>query len=621
MFFRVKRIEEVGNNLKSKVYINVIVIIAGCIFLLHLSDLSLKQIDLNDLLIFIVLSGFLFIIKRYPMSMSSGLVSLDFPLIYLFIVRYGYIETAIVLVVVLIISEILDGRPARVYLFNVSNSLISLWIAHQFAVLYFVDQPVGFFEYMMHLTIYIVVYSIINNLLLDVLLWLRPHQYTSRQWFQKFKLEMLVSLASFGYGVLLYYLHTEQRVGDFFSYSFLYMPLVAGSLISHGTTQLAEEKQKLETLLQASKKMNESIELNDVVEGMEEAISKVVNYKFGIIYIMKQNVLSPERIFGHGLDGFKSFYLTLGSDVANTVLERKEAQLISNLVRPNRRFAIDKKETEVTALLAVPLILDKEVIGVIILGKEKSYSYFEEDKNILQTLANQASIALKNTRLVKEREKRIIVEERNRLAREMHDGIAQSIAAITIQIDSCIRVFDKKPTQVKEWLGDSLIQLRKSVKEIRLSIYSLRPKPTDTLGLSKALSHKLKDFQLTTNIHCEFQEKGIPLDIPKKLEEMIYEITSEALQNIYKHAQANKVQILMNYHHDTLDVFVRDNGIGFSLSKVLMENSSGGHFGLLNMNGLVAKCKGRFHVNSTEGSGTEIGISVPIIERAEDEVS
>jgi signal transduction histidine kinase len=617
----VERKEEVGNNLKSKIYINVLVIIAGCILFLHLSDLSLNQLDLNNGLIFIVLSGFLFIIKRYPMSMSSGLVSLDFPLIYLFIVRYGYIETAIILVVVLTISEILDGRPARVFLFNVSNSLISLWVAHRFAVSYFVDQPVGFFESMMHLTIYIVVYSIINNLLLDVLLWLRPHKYTSRQWFQKFKLEILVSFASFGYGVLLYYLHTQQRVEDFFSYTFLYLPLVAGSLISHGTTQLAEEKQKLETLLQASKKMNESIELNDVVEGMEEAISRVVNYKFGIIYIKKQNVLSPERIFGHGLDDFKSFYLTLGKDVANSVLERKEAQLISNLIKEKRRLSIDKKETEVTAFLGVPLILEKEVIGVIILGKEKSYSYFEEDKNILQTLANQASIALKNTRLVKEREKRIIVEERNRLAREMHDGIAQSIAAIAIQIDSCIRVFEKKPNQVKGWLEDSLIELRKSIKEIRMSIYSIRPKPTDTLGLSKALSHKLKEFQSTTNIQCEFQEKGMSIDMPKKVEETIYEIVSEALQNIYKHAQANKVQILMNYHHDTLDVFVRDDGVGFSLSKVLVENSGGEHFGLLNMNGLVAKCKGSFNVNSIEGSGTEIGISVPIIERAEDEVS
>jgi signal transduction histidine kinase len=608
--------------LKSKIYTNVLVIIAGCILVFNLFDLSLKQLNLNDGLIFIVLSGFLFIIKRYPMPISSGLVSLDFPLIYLFIVRYGYIETAIVLVCVLIISEILEGRPARVYLFNVSNSLISLWIAHQIAVSFFVDQPVGFFENMIHLTLYIIVYSIINNLVLDLLLLLRPHDYTLRQWFQKLKLEVLASFVSFGYGVLLYYLHTQQRAGDFFSYTFLYMPLVAGSLISHGTTQLAEEKQKLETLLQASKKMNESIELKDVVEGMEEAVSKVVNYKFGIIYIMKQNFLSPERIFGHRLNEYKSFYLMLGEEVAKTVLKKKEAQLISNLLKQEKRTSIDTKETEVTAFLAVPLILEKEVIGVIILGKEKSYSYFEEDKNILQTLANQAAIALKNTRLVKEREKRIIVEERNRLAREMHDGIAQSIAAIAIQIDSCIRVFDKKPTQVKNWLEESLIQLRSSIKEIRQSIYSLRPKPTDTLGLKKALCNKLEEFQASTNIQCEFHEKGSSQDIPKKLEEMIYEIVSEALQNIYKHAQAGKVQLLMNYHPDKIDVFVRDDGVGFSLSKVLMKNNDGGaHFGLLNMNGLVEKCGGSFHVNSKEGSGTEIGISVPLIEKVEDEVS
>jgi signal transduction histidine kinase len=607
--------------MKATNYIYALVLIAGIILFLHLPDLSFHQLNVIDWLILMVLSVFLFLIKRYPVWVGSGLVTLDFPILYLFVLKYGYIEAAVFLIFVLIASDIIEGRPTRVSLFNASNLVISLWVADQFVTLYLTAQPVGFTERVTHVVLYLVLYTLMNNLLIDLFLWLRPQAYSFRHWIQKLKLEIFSFFISFGYSALLYYLDAQQRAEDLFTYTFFYMPLVAGSIISHGTTRLAEEKRKLEILLQASKKMNESIELKDVVEGMEEAVTKVVDYTFGIIYIKKQGTLAPERVFGYQVKEHKSYYLMLGDKVSEMVLERKEAQLISNFSKKENQISSNKKEINMTAFLAVPLILEKEVVGVIALGRQRSHSYYEEDKNILQILANQATIALKNTRLVKEREKRIIVEERNRLAREIHDGIAQSIAAIAIQIESCIRVFEKNPTQVKRWLEDGLLQLRNSIKDIRKSIYSLRPKPTDTLGLQKAIRNKLDEFRISTNIQCEFQAKGTSNELPKKLEETIFEIVSEALQNIYKHAQANKVQILVNYHRNKVDVFVRDNGIGFSLAQVLMRNSDEEHFGLLNMNGLVQKCEGSFQVNSKEGLGTEIEISIPLIERAEDEVS
>lgn len=552
------------------------------------------------------------------MKILTAAILLDFPIIYFFMINYGYVLTSIILIFVFAISDILLKRPPRVYLFNISSYMLSLAVA-QYTVSFFLSDPLlGMTDRIFHLLLFLSINVIMNTILADILMYLRSAVITMNQWIQRTKIQGIAIIVIISYGALFHFI-SEQQGDDLFFSIFFFVPLVAAALISHGMVLIAEEKSKLSTLLTVSKKMNESIELKDVVEGMEQAITKVVKYTFGVIYIEKEGVFHPEKVFGYKVDESRDFYLMLGSMMNEKVLEQKEAQIISRHSSKDDEIALREKSFELTTLLAVPLILENEVIGVITLGKERTHSFFEGDKNILQTFANQASIALSNARLVEEKAKITLVEERNRLAREIHDGIAQSIAAITIQIDTCIRKFDEKPEIVKVWLEESLVGLRESLKDIRQSIYSLRPRLTDTLGLHKAISIKLEEFQHSTGIKYTLHQKGTLIAVPKRIEEIIYEIVSEALQNIYKHAKAGKVQVKFIYHKEKIEILVRDDGIGFSLADVLIKNRDEAHFGLLNMNDLVEKCEGIFQVNSKEGAGSEIQILIPVFERAEGE--
>lgn len=603
--------------MKSNIYIISLACVAAIILFYQIPSAGFDQFYKTDWLVISALCVFLFIIKFYPMRIFNAAILLDFPILYFFMINYGVVLTSLILIFVFAISDILLKRPPRVYIFNISSYILSLVIA-QYTISFFLGDPVlGMTDRIFHLLLFLSINVLINIILADILMYLRPSVFMLSQWVLRTKIQGIAIIINISYGSLYHFISEQQHAGDIYFSIFFFVPLVAAALISHGMVLISEERSKLSTLLTVSKKMNESIELKDVVEGMEQAITQVVRYTFGVIYIEKQGVFYPEKVFGYQVNETREFYLRLGSMMNEKVLKQKEAQIISRHYSQGTEVALKEKHFELTTLLAVPLILENEVIGVITLGKERPQSFYEEDKNILQTFANQASIAISNARLVEEKEKRTLVEERNRFAREIHDGIAQSIAAITIQIDSCIRKVDDKPDLVKVWLEESLVGLRESLKEIRQSIYSLRPRPTDTLGLHEAIRAKLDEFQKSTGIKYTFHQEGNSKSLPKKTEEMIYETVSEALQNIYKHAGAGKVQVKFIYHKENLEVLVRDDGIGFSLADVLTQKRNEPHFGLLNMKDSVERCEGIFQVNSKEEVGSEIQIFIPAFDRAE----
>lgn len=603
--------------MKSNSYIISLLCLATIIFFYQIPSTSFDQLQIVDWSMIIALGIFLAIIKFYPMRLLTAAILLDFPIIYFFMLHYGFVMTSLIIILVFTVSDILLKRPPRVYLYNISSYMISLASA-QYMVSLFLSEPfMGLTDRIIHLLLFLGINVIINIILADILMFLRPETFTMKQWIQRSKIQGIAIIVNILYCLLFHFISMQQDFREIYFSIFFFVPLVAAALISHGMVLIAEEKRKLSTLLIVSVKMNESIELQDVIQGMEEAITKVVKYSFGIIYIKEKGALKSEKVFGYQADELRDLYLILGDTVNRKVLQQKEAQIISSHSKKDK-VSLKKEGFKLITLLAVPLILENEVIGVITLGKERSHGNFEEDKNILQTFANQASVAISNTRLVEEKEKRTLIEERNRLARDIHDGIAQTIAAITIQIEACIRKFDEKPELVKVWLAESIEGLRGSLKEIRQSIYSLRPRPTDSFGLENAIRVKLVEFKHSTGIEYTILEKGASKVLPKRIEEIVYEIVCEALQNIYKHAQAGIVQLKVIYHKESLEVLVRDDGVGFSFAETLIKNRDEEHFGLLNMNELVNKCGGSFQVNSKTGAGTEIQIRIPLWERMEE---
>jgi len=201
-------------------------------------------------------------------------------------------------------------------------------------------------------------------------------------------------------------------------------------------------------------------------------------------------------------------------------------------------------------------------------------------------------------------------EERKRVAREIHDGPAQSLANIVMRAEFCLKLMEKNPELLKEELHSLMDLVRASLQDVRKIIFDLRPMSLDDLGLVPALKRYVEQYTRDNNIFVEITVLGTEYDIPSSLVIAIFRVIQESMTNVRKYANATEVVIKIEYLPDRINVVVRDNGKGFDVEKVLSEKN-GVAFGIVGMRERIQLLKGKFEIKSTLGKGTEVIISVP----------
>ncbi|MFZ5942650.1 MAG: sensor histidine kinase [Bacillota bacterium] len=202
-------------------------------------------------------------------------------------------------------------------------------------------------------------------------------------------------------------------------------------------------------------------------------------------------------------------------------------------------------------------------------------------------------------------------EERRRVAREIHDGPAQSMANIVLRAEFCERLIDKDIILAKKEIRNLKDLVRTSLKDVRKIIYDLRPMALDDLGLVPALNRYIEEFVERYGILVDFVPSENITRLPNTLEVTIFRVIQEALQNVQKHAQAKKVITILDISKAAAYLKIQDNGKGFDVAEIFADKDRDG-YGLLGMKERVELLNGEFSIVSDEGKGTTIYISIPI---------
>jgi two-component system sensor histidine kinase DegS len=205
-------------------------------------------------------------------------------------------------------------------------------------------------------------------------------------------------------------------------------------------------------------------------------------------------------------------------------------------------------------------------------------------------------------------------DERKRIAREIHDGPAQSLANMALRTEIAERLLDTKDFEVvRTELIDLRKQVRSGLEEIRKIIFNLRPMALDDLGLVPTLRKFVQDFEEKTRIRAVFETTGKEKRLPSAMEAAMYRLVQEAFNNALKHAQPTFVTLDMTFFEDAIQLLIGDNGVGFSVDQV-ESNARVQHsqFGLVGMRERVELLQGTIQFESTTGHGTKIKIQVPI---------
>ncbi|RQD72256.1 MAG: histidine kinase [Tindallia sp. MSAO_Bac2] len=202
-------------------------------------------------------------------------------------------------------------------------------------------------------------------------------------------------------------------------------------------------------------------------------------------------------------------------------------------------------------------------------------------------------------------------EERKRVARDIHDGPAQSLANIVMRAEFCMKLMEVSPEKVSGELEELMELVRNSLGDVRKIIFDLRPMSLDDLGLLSALKRYTEQYSETFGIHVEISVIGSEKRFDNSIEIGLFRVIQEALTNVQKHTNSDEVVIKIEFMPKKLNVLIRDNGQGFDPEQVEPENESSG-YGIMGMKERVQLMKGTINIKSQRGNGTQISVSVPI---------
>lgn len=271
----------------------------------------------------------------------------------------------------------------------------------------------------------------------------------------------------------------------------------------------------------------------------------------------------------------------------------------------------------IKTLLSVPLLLGSEVIGKLTLSL-KHGSFIAEAVELTQALAHQVTLAIQLTRLAEQAQQSAVLEERNRMAREIHDNLAQGFTGVVVQLEGAENVLTKAPEKARTRINRARQLARESLCEARRSVQALRPQALEASDLARALSRLAERMTEDTPVRASFQVRGTYVSLPPSIENDLLRIGQEALTNVLKHAHATGVRLDLTYDLQEICLSVQDDGQGFGLdsqrhTENSEEKSSGGGFGLTSMRERTERMGGRLTVISQLGQGTTVRVTVPVL--------
>ena len=262
----------------------------------------------------------------------------------------------------------------------------------------------------------------------------------------------------------------------------------------------------------------------------------------------------------------------------------------------------------IVATLVVPTFAAGKVTGLVSIRFQHKRAFHTEEIELARALSHQAMLAIQLVRLSRESRQAAVVAERNRLARDIHDTLAQSLTGVIVQLEAAEDAqalgLDEDGARHLERAGELA---REGLREARRSVHALRPMVLAEKNLCAAVSEMIAKMTVGTNLCAEFMAQGAPPPLPQEWEENLLRLGQEVLTNTLRHAHASHFKVLFVFDPQTLRLELRDDGCGFDPAK----RYDG--FGLVGIKERVESMGGELTVQSAPENGTAIFVVLPLM--------
>jgi signal transduction histidine kinase len=274
----------------------------------------------------------------------------------------------------------------------------------------------------------------------------------------------------------------------------------------------------------------------------------------------------------------------------------------------------------------IPLRRGLDAYGILLFAHPETDFFTPERREVLDIVGNQSVIAIQNARLYldleqeKERMMEIQEEARKKMARDLHDGPTQSVSAIAMRVNFARRLLDRDPKAASEELFKIEDLARRTTKEIRHMLFTLRPLVLESQGLIAALESMAEKMNETYDQNVIIQaDPNLAQELEAGKQAVIFYIAEEAVNNARKHAQAKHVWVRLKPLRDGLSLLeIEDDGVGFDVSEVGTSYENRGSLGMVNLRERTELVNGVLRLDSAKGRGTRIQVVIPLTEDAAD---
>jgi len=344
------------------------------------------------------------------------------------------------------------------------------------------------------------------------------------------------------------------------------------------------------------------------VDELLNRIAQLVKESFGYIHVGIGLVQGDQVVSKAEVGAFEEAYHSISVPLGNGIWGRvaqEGVSILSDHVNGEKSHKY-MRGIGIHSHLCVPLKIKEKVIGVMSAASDHPNAFDHNDETILQTLANQVSVAIDNARLYEQARHLAILDERQRLGRELHDSVTQSLYGISLYAQAATgKIAIDKLDQAREYLNNIQNTAQESLADMRLLIFELRPPILEKEGLVSALQNRLLSVENRAKIKSNIKSNLIRR-LPANTEEGLYQIAREALNNIIKHAHAENILISVQQGDKSVSMEISDDGIGFEPENACRQ----GCLGLVNMKELAQSQGWQLLIESSPGHGARIQVEV-----------
>lgn len=377
--------------------------------------------------------------------------------------------------------------------------------------------------------------------------------------------------------------------------------------VAERTAQLAQRAVQLETSARVSRQITSILDAEALASSVVDLISQSFDYPHVHIYLRDQErdmlVLQASTV---AIDE-RYRRLPVGRGSLNGIAAwTNEPILVKDVSQHSEYLADSDFMADTKSELVIPLRMGDRVLGTLDVQSRRLDDFGEEDVRLIQSLGDQIAIAVENARLYDQSGTFAALEERSRLARELHDSVTQLLFSITLTAEAARMLLDQDEAQVRSRLDRLQALAHQATNEMRALIQQTRPRPGGDGSLASCLRDLATERGARDGLRVVVHVEG-RRDLPARHKLALFRVAQEALNNVTKHACTDTATITLGFTDDSLLLEIEDEGIGFDPGQLKQGLPT---LGVTSMRERIQLLGGTFKVESAPGEGTRIRAEV-----------